>query len=115
MRYKRLVPTSLPESGGLLERALAERADAEFRIAAIRSMDCSRRTSGATSAMGRGRVGNGIAETQCQQMFDVALDGIQMRFNLQDFLGKRVEAVSEGLPLGQWRKPDLLDSETGLP
>ena len=45
------------------------------------------------------RMGNRIAEAQGQQMLGIALDGIQMRFDLPGLLGQRVEAGDDGLLL----------------
>ena len=40
-------------------------------------------------------------------MFGVALDGLQMRFNLPSFLGQRVEAGNDGLLFSQRRQRDF--------
>ncbi len=86
----------------LVEDSFAEGADAQFRIAAIQVNGLlptyQRRHLGHRPQR---RIGNGIAEAQCQQVFGVALDGIQMRFDLPGFLGQCVEAGDEGLLFGQ--------------
>ena len=85
-----------------MEGPLAERADAEFRVAPIQvdGLFPSPNQRRHLRHRPQRRIGNDVAEAQGQQVLGITLDSIQMRFDLPRLLGQRVEAGDDGLLFG---------------